>query len=352
MQAQGLNEQFNYTQAMEQLVDVIQQLSLARDLDRILEIVRQAARKLTGADGATFVFREGDQCHYVDEEAIGPLWKGSRFPMSACISGWVMLKRQAVIIPDIFEDPRIPQEAYRPTFVRSLAMVPIRTLDPLGAIGAYWAQPYRPSEGQVRVLQALADTTAVALENVRIYSSLEKQVLERTAELRTANEKIQQLLLIDDLTGLYNRRGFMVLATKLLSVARRSRSFSWVLYADLDNLKQTNDAFGHDAGDRLLWTAAQVLREVARESDVVARIGGDEFAIFGTGEQGPDEIQQRIRTALDQYSAAGNGSIHLSLSTGTAICETDERTSLEDLLNRADQAMYTDKRHRSGKHIV
>jgi hypothetical protein len=84
-----------YNEAMERLVDVVQQLSFARNLDAIMEIVRHAARELTGADGATFVLRDGDLCYYAEENAISPLWKGQRFPMSICISGWVMLNRQA-----------------------------------------------------------------------------------------------------------------------------------------------------------------------------------------------------------------------------------------------------------------
>ncbi|MEJ0010374.1 MAG: hypothetical protein WDN72_07655 [Alphaproteobacteria bacterium] len=77
-----------YTGAMEHLVTVVQELSHARDLDAIAAIARRAARELTGADGATFVLRDGEECHYLDENAIAPLWKGQRFPMSACISGW------------------------------------------------------------------------------------------------------------------------------------------------------------------------------------------------------------------------------------------------------------------------
>jgi PAS domain S-box-containing protein len=177
--------------AMAQLVEVVQQLSLARDLATVMDIVRRAARGLTGADGATFVLRDGDLCFYAEEDAISPLWKGQRFPMSLCISGWVMLNRQPAVIEDIYADPRIPADAYRPTFVRSLAMVPIRTLDPVGAIGNYWARPHRPHPEQVRMLQALADTTAVAMENVRVYAELEQRVRERTTELETILDNVQ-----------------------------------------------------------------------------------------------------------------------------------------------------------------
>ena len=177
--------------APEKLIAAIQALSLARDLDRIMEIVRRVARQLTGADGATFVLRDGDKCHYADEDAIAPLWKGLRFPMSACISGWVMLNREPAVIEDIFDDPRIPVEAYKPTFVRSLAMVPIRREAPIAAIGNYWARPHRATATELRLLQALADSTSVAMENVAVYAQLERRVRDRTRELEVANRELE-----------------------------------------------------------------------------------------------------------------------------------------------------------------
>lgn len=171
----------------ERLVAAIQQLSLARSLDEVMRTVRTAARELSGADGASFVLRDGDSCFYADEDAIEPLWKGRRFPMSACISGWAMLHRASAVIEDIYADPRIPADAYRPTFVRSLAMVPIRTAAPIGAIGIYWAHRHRPTAREVRLLQALADSTSIALENVALYHSLEERVVERTHALEEAN---------------------------------------------------------------------------------------------------------------------------------------------------------------------
>ncbi len=173
------------------LVSVVQELSFARSLSAIQEIVRRAARALTGADGATFVLREGDECHYADEDAIAPLWKGMRFPMQACVSGWSMLHREAAVIPDIYADPRIPADAYRRTFVKSLVMVPIRSLDPVGAIGTYWATPHEATQDEVEALQALANATALAMENVRFYGQLEQRVHERTRELEAAREQAQ-----------------------------------------------------------------------------------------------------------------------------------------------------------------
>jgi len=148
-----------------------------------MHIVRRTAREISGADGATFVLRDNGMCYYADEDAISPLWKGQRFPMETCVSGWAMLHRESVVIENIYADDRIPIDAYRPTFVKSLVMVPIRSIDPIGAIGTYWAHQHVPAEEDVIMLQSLADITAVTMENIRVYTELEERVKERTREL-------------------------------------------------------------------------------------------------------------------------------------------------------------------------
>jgi signal transduction histidine kinase len=178
---------------MRFLVGVVQQLSLARTLAAVMQIVRSAARKLAGADGATFVLRDGDRCFYADEDAIAPLWKGQRFPMSACISGWAMLNARAAVIKDIYQDARIPHDAYRPTFVKSLVMTPIRTAAPVGAIGVYWAKTHETSPVELELLRALADSTSVAMESVDLLSNLERRVAERTHELHERSTELEVL---------------------------------------------------------------------------------------------------------------------------------------------------------------
>lgn len=195
----------------DRLLAVVRRLSYLQAPDEIMAVVRKAVRDLMGADGATFVLREGDLVYYADEDAIAPLWKGQRFPIGACISGWSILHRSSVVIEDIYSDPRIPVDAYRRTFVKSLVMVPIRPLDPLGAIGAYWARLHRAAPEEVAMLEAVADATAISFANARLYEEaqrelgrrrqvegqlqslnlhLEKRVAERT---RTLEEVMQEL---------------------------------------------------------------------------------------------------------------------------------------------------------------
>ncbi|MCM2278144.1 MAG: HAMP domain-containing histidine kinase [Oligoflexia bacterium] len=182
------------THSVDLLLGIVQRLSLARDLQTIVDLVRHGARELTGADGATFILKEQDQCYYVDEDAIGPLWKGRRFPLEACVSGWTMLHHRSALIEDIYDDPRVPTEAYRPTFVKSLVMVPIRTEAPIGAIGTYWARRFRASPRQVKLLQALADSTSIALENLTLYSDLSRSL----AETRSARDELARQLHLRD----------------------------------------------------------------------------------------------------------------------------------------------------------
>ncbi|WP_099246901.1 GAF domain-containing protein [Mycobacterium sp. shizuoka-1] len=138
-------------------------LAAAARLEDVQQVVKVAARRLADAHGSTFVLLDHDMCYYADEDSMSPLWKGQRFPASDCISGWSMMHRTAVTISDIRRDERIPQEAYRPTFVRSLAMVPMLGPDPMGAIGVYWAQPGRPDPTVVPALQQLAGLAVQAL---------------------------------------------------------------------------------------------------------------------------------------------------------------------------------------------
>ncbi len=141
-------------------------IARARSPEDIVEAIRSTARSLIGCEGIAIVRREGDLCHYIEEDAVGPLWKGYKFQVSACVSGWSMVNRQTVVIPDVSADERVPFEVYRNTFVKSLAMAPIRAEEPVGAIGAYWSSAYEPSDWDVGILEALAEAAAVAIDNI------------------------------------------------------------------------------------------------------------------------------------------------------------------------------------------
>ena len=180
--------------ALSTLVETIEDLSMARNIDQVAAVIRSAARRITGADGVTFVLRDGETCWCLDEDAIGPLWKGQRFPLTACISGWAMLNGQTAVIPDIYADPRIPHEAYRPTFVKSLVMTPVRPKHPIAAIGAYWASLRQPTDAEVMKLQVMARASAVALESATLYASLTEALERRKFLLRELDHRCKNTL--------------------------------------------------------------------------------------------------------------------------------------------------------------
>lgn len=144
--------------------ETMERLAEAATLEEVQRIVRTTARSSLAAHGATLVLLDGDLCYYADEDSMSPLWKGQRFPAVNCISGWAMMHHQTVAIRDIRFDSRIPQEAYRPTFVRSLLMVPVLRPDPIGAIGCYWAIPHAATAEETSTLEALAAAAGDALE--------------------------------------------------------------------------------------------------------------------------------------------------------------------------------------------
>ncbi|KRE33810.1 hypothetical protein ASG82_22395 [Mycobacterium sp. Soil538] len=463
----------DYVRGMTRLTDVIQQLSLARTMHEVQRVVAATAREVIGCDGATFVLRDHDMCFYADEDSIAPLWKGRRFPMEACVSGWVMLHKQPAVIPDIYRDGRVPCDAYRPTFVKSLVMVPVRRKDPIGAIGCYWAQQRQPTEHEVALLQALADVTSVAVESVQLHAVLEQKVGDRSdvrtrpmqssaapsdidttfaaafanapigmavigldgsfqqvnrefcritgysAEALTqltfqdithaddldidlaeasrllagdiasyqmdkryysrdghvvwvrlsvflvhddageplsfishiedisARRRDEELLrrqaTLDALTGVYNRSRFDEELRRYAAVAARHSTAdeAAVFMIDLDGLKQINDQRGHTAGDAYLKTVADVISRRLRLSDVVGRIGGDEFAVL-LPHTTVAQAQQLAQTLVEQVETLSPGGICIGIATITP-------DTIDGALERADQAMYRAKRH-GGSH--
>jgi two-component system, cell cycle response regulator len=154
------------------------------------------------------------------------------------------------------------------------------------------------------------------------------------------------LSLLDDLTGLYNRRGFMSLAERHMKLAHRRRRGFLFLFADVDCLKQINDNLGHQEGDRALVEAAEVFRETFRASDIIARLGGDEFAALpvDAGENSREIFIRRLESNLTSHNSLPARRYILSLSIGTAFCHIERPCCLEELIAEADASMYQEKK--------
>jgi len=170
-------------------------------------------------------------------------------------------------------------------------------------------------------------------------------------ERKRAEAAIQTLSLADELTGLYNRRGFLAFCKQHLKTIRRTNKGIVMVYADLDGLKGINDSFGHKEGDRALMKAAELLKETFRSSDVLGRLGGDEFTILAAVDPdgGREKLLARLQAKFDNYNALRVSPYELSISVGVAQLDPETSESMEDLLAAADAAMYENKRGKTSK---
>ncbi|MFC1807766.1 GGDEF domain-containing protein [Candidatus Omnitrophota bacterium] len=181
-----------------------------------------------------------------------------------------------------------------------------------------------------------------------LYLFVYKPMSSQCKRLEGAEEIQRKLSHIDVLTGLYNRRGFILYANHLLKVAIRSKKALLVVYADLDNMKWINDHLGHEGGDKAIVSIAKVLKATFRGSDVIGRVGGDEFAIlvFESKEENADILTNRLNKKLQEAERDFKPKCGLKLSVGIAANNPDESKSIEDLIEQADTRMYDEKRTR------
>lgn len=157
--------------------------------------------------------------------------------------------------------------------------------------------------------------------------------------------RLRKLSLMDSLTGLYNRRGFFAHAEQLMKIASRTKNRLTLVFADVDDLKSINDTWGHGEGDKALVETATFLKTVFRESDIIARVGGDEFVVLALENGGKDAASGLVRlsTNLSAYNASRNSVAPLSISIGAACYLPDQPCSIDELLARADTLMYKQK---------
>jgi diguanylate cyclase (GGDEF)-like protein len=313
-------------ETLSTLAEAIDEVAAADSLEEVQRRVHAAARRLTGADGAELVMRDGRNCHCVEEDPIVPLLKGRSFALEDCVSGWSMIHHEPVVIEDIYADERVPHDLYRATAVKSLLVVPIRSNDPLGAIGLYWSEPHRASHEEVAVVRALAGSSAGALERARLTNEVERR--------RVTEEDLRELSERDPLTGVLNRRAW---DQALAGAVRKGNGNGplYVVFLDLDHFKGYNDLHGHPAGDDLLRRAATAWRSVVRAVDVLARYGGEEFAVLlaGCQEDVALDIAERLRLATIDEQRVSIG-----------VARWDGVESPASLIDRADHALYGAKR--------
>jgi len=194
------------------------------------------------------------------------------------------------------------------------------------------------------VRQGAQDFLVKARANGEVVARALRYGIERHRMIET----LRSAAMIDDLTGLYNRRGLLTLAGHHVKLAQRSHRQLLLIFADLDDFKDINDTWGHAEGDLALIETAEALRRTFRGSDILARLGGDEFVVVAVDPGGvsSDTVTARLRENLRAFNAGAGRPYALSLSTGTMRFEPSNSVSILDLLARVDEAMYQEKRSR------
>jgi diguanylate cyclase (GGDEF)-like protein len=174
-----------------------------------------------------------------------------------------------------------------------------------------------------------------------------------TAQLQKRHEEeLRALSLVDDLTGLNNRRGFLTLAQQQIKMARRNKRELVLLFVDMDDFKHINDRHGHQQGDVALQRAARVLRATFRDSDIIARLGGDEFVVLAADTGTSASIVERLRHELAVRNESDGLPYTLSFSVGAARFDPEDPPTIEELLHTADSMLYEQKRQRRSPHAT
>ncbi|MBF0252762.1 MAG: GGDEF domain-containing protein [Candidatus Omnitrophica bacterium] len=199
---------------------------------------------------------------------------------------------------------------------------------------------------QSLLLSPLVDSIIlVIIISPLLYFFLYKPLTVQFDELKKVEVIQRELALIDELTGLYNRRGFLLYANHLLALSKRTKRGLMLIYADLDGLKQINDDFGHEGGDKAIMCVAKVLKDTFRGSDVIGRMGGDEYAILALDakEESLDMLRNRLNENLKLSECNSNSKYELAVSLGIIFYNPEKPKTIEDLLTKADTLMYEEK---------
>jgi diguanylate cyclase (GGDEF)-like protein len=213
--------------------------------------------------------------------------------------------------------------------------------------------PLLPQDEELsRILDEMNEISKIvdsAIPDAQLLNQTLRRAVSCVARQNLLEQELRSLALFDDLTGLHNRRAFWTLAAQELRVAARNNQSFLLFFADIDGLKQINDAHGHQEGDLAIIRTARALRQTFRNADIVARLGGDEFAVIAldaSRQQDEGGILRRLAAHLRALHA-GESRYELTLAVGSARYDPRNPVPLSELMDQADRSMYNEKRKRA-----
>ena len=346
------------------LLKVGQRLAAERDLDKLLAMIIEETTACMDAERSSLFLIDREKHEMWAKIAQGVDMAEIRFPLGVGIAGMVGIMGESINIPDAYQDARFnPEFDLRTGFrTRSILCVPMtdRHGENIGAVQVLNKKSGLFNADDETLLLALAAQAAVAIENADLYKrlsdmnlSLERKVEERTEELTRANlrlsalnKELVEISIVDSLTQVYNRRYFMDrFRQEVKRVGRYGPPVS-LLMIDIDHFKKVNDTHGHQAGDAVLAGVAGLIKWKLRETDLIARYGGEEFCVIATGteQDGAFVLAERVRQLVDGavFEHDGN-SLMVTISIGVSTWTVSDRDDFEELIRRADTALYRAK---------
>lgn len=317
------------------LLEIGKTLTSSLELRDVLKGIMAHLERLLQPQIWSLLLKDEETGELTFEIAVSPVseeLKGMRLQPGQGIAGWVAQHGEALLIPDVSKDERFDSQVARAVDypVASIACVPLkireRVLGVLELIGVQGDEPFDPHN--MPLLGAVADFAAIAIDNARNY------------------QRISELVITDDLTGLYNARHFHELLEYEVGRAKRYGSQVSLLFFDLDHFKEVNDTYGHLVGSRMISEVGHLIRRHVRSSDRAARYGGDEYVIVlpNTGKQGALAMATKMleRLHAHQFKSDTGETIAMTASFGVATYPDDALDKTE-LIRAADAAMYDAK---------
>ncbi|UGQ48818.1 GGDEF domain-containing protein [Massilia endophytica] len=336
-------------------------LTLARDLLQTdeaqgsLALIGRALAEMVRFDSALLLLRS-DRMDLVEFDSHGIAHSvGTAHPLYRAA---VRMSADAVAAADVQSnsEEQLEYEGAR----RLVLAVPAQAAAVVLAVSWNHDVDTATQEAYKRTLSYVLQLAGAALGKIESHTSLERLLREQrqeivdtsvthAKELRQRDEAVSEmrmLSLTDMLTGLYNRRGFFLQAEQIYKLARRRRTKSAVIFADIDGLKRVNDELGHEAGDAMIRDAALVFRQSFRHADVVARLGGDEFVAYTLDDEQPEVILSRIEANLRAFNLMQERPYCVSISAGVVLVDSSAEQTLSHYVLLADEQMYAQKRSR------
>jgi diguanylate cyclase (GGDEF)-like protein len=289
------------------------------------------AVRLTGGGGAALLVSRGDVLVALETLGLSDRMRdGFVVPLETSVYGRALVSGE-IVAEELEDAGGLTAAAPGAEAWRTVLVSPLQShRTTYGALALFFAAARRFEDDDVAALRTFAIHAAIALDNRRLMQEKERMAVH------------------DGLTDVYNRGYLEIAIERTVKDVRRNGGEVSVLFIDVDGMKDVNDTHGHQAGDALLVELARLLRDSCRESDVVARYGGDEFVVLmpDTGAAGAEEVERKVAAAVAARNAAAAGEPRLSVSAGT---HTATAAGVETLLREADRRMYASKRSRNGR---